>query len=93
MMLKAIHAQEDLSSARAKAEAITTKLVALKLSKASELLRDGVEETLSYYHFPQEHWRRIRTIERIMREVRRRTRVRKSTPTSSLGGGPLRGTR
>lgn len=35
-------------------------------------------ETLTYYDFPSEHWRRIRTnnpLERILREVRRRTRV------------------
>ena len=38
----------------------------------------AVEETLSYYAFPEEHWRRIRTnnpLERILREIRRRTRV------------------
>jgi putative transposase len=37
-----------------------------------------VEETLAYYAFPEEHWRRIRTnnpLERILREIRRRTRV------------------
>jgi len=37
-----------------------------------------IEETLSYYSFPQEHWRRIRTnnpLERVLKEVRRRTRV------------------
>ena len=31
-----------------------------------------------YYAFPEEHWRRIRTnnpLERILREIRRRTRV------------------
>ena len=36
------------------------------------------EETLAYYRFPEEHWRRIRTnnpLERLMREIRRRTRV------------------
>lgn len=40
--------------------------------------REGIEETLSYYAFPSEHWRSIRTNnpqERIMREIRRRTRV------------------
>ena len=44
----------------------------------AELVREGIEETLSYYAFPSEHWRRIRTnnpLERIMKEVRRRTRV------------------
>ncbi|SMF70994.1 transposase, partial [Pseudobacteriovorax antillogorgiicola] len=32
----------------------------------------------SYYHFPREHWTRIKTnnmLERVMREIRRRTRV------------------
>jgi transposase-like protein len=38
----------------------------------------AIEETLTYYAFPEEHWRRIRTnnpLERILREIRRRTRV------------------
>ena len=38
----------------------------------------AVEDTLAYYAFPEEHWRRIRTnnpLERILREIRRRTRV------------------
>ena len=37
-----------------------------------------MEQTLSYYDFPSAHWRRIRTnnpLERIMREIRRRTNV------------------
>ena len=35
-------------------------------------------ETLAYYAFPSTHWRRIRTnnpLERLMKEIRRRTRV------------------
>ena len=50
----------------------------MKLSKAAQIVRDGVAETLSYMAFPREHWLRIRTtnpLERIMREIRRRTRV------------------
>jgi putative transposase len=42
-----------------------------------------VPETLAYYAFPEEHWRRIRTnnpLERIMREIRRRTRVVRAFP-------------
>ena len=41
-------------------------------------MREGVEETLTLHAFPTEHWRQIRTnnpLERIMREIRRRTRV------------------
>ena len=77
-MLKAIHAQECVSEARAKAELVANKLELMKLGKAAALVRDGARETLAYYAFPNEHWRRIRTnnpMERIMREIRRRTRV------------------
>ena len=77
-MLKAIHAAEDAASARDKAHAVIEKLKAMKLTKAAELVSANFEETLAYYHFPEEHWRRIRTnnpLERLMREIRRRTRV------------------
>jgi putative transposase len=82
-MLKAIHAQEDLEAARDKAQAVAKKLEGMKLGKAAKLVRDGIEETLSYYRFPSEHWRQIRTnnpLERVLREVRRRTRVVGSFP-------------
>ena len=49
------------------------KLCGLRLTKAAELAEAGVEETLSYYAFPEEHWRRIRTnnpLERLLRERR-----------------------
>lgn len=77
-MLKAIHAQEDRQAAREKASVVADKLVAMRLSQAATIVRDGVDETLSYMAFPREHWTRIRTnnvLERIMREIRRRTRV------------------
>lgn len=82
-MLKAIHAQEDKQAAREKAQAVVKKLKEMKLSKAAELVKESIEETLSYYDFPSEHRRRIRTnnpLERILREVRRRTRVVGSFP-------------
>lgn len=77
-MLKAIHGQEDATAARQKAQAVTEKLRALKLAAAAQTVENGIEETLSYMKFPREHWIRIRTnnmLERIMREIRRRTRV------------------
>jgi putative transposase len=77
-MLKAIHAQEDRPAARRKAEDVVAKLEAMKLGKAAQIVREGVDETLGYMMFPTEHWRQIRTnnpLERIMREIRRRTRV------------------
>ena len=45
---------------------------------AANTVRDGFAETLAYTEFLPEHWRRIRTnngIERIDREIRRRTRA------------------
>ena len=77
-MLKAIHAQEDRQAARDKARLVADKLDTMRLSQAATVVRDGVDETLSYMAFPREHWTRIRTnnvLERIMREIRRRTRV------------------
>jgi transposase-like protein len=77
-MLKAIHAQEDRTAAMAKAKEVATKLEKMKLGKAAKLVHDAVGETLTYYAFPSTHWRQIRTnnpMERIIREIRRRTRV------------------
>jgi transposase-like protein len=78
LMLKAIHAQESLEAARRKATEVVARLCELRLVKAAELVETAVPETLAYYAFPEEHWRRIRTnnpLERIMREIRRRTRA------------------
>ncbi len=77
-MLKAIHAQEDRAAAREKAARVVEKLESMKLFKAAEIVRHGADETLSYYAFPREHQRSLRTnnpLERIMKEIRRRTRV------------------
>jgi transposase-like protein len=77
-MLKAIRAQEDKEAARKKAADVVEKLKAMKLAKASELVKEDIEETLHSMYFPRQHWRSLRTnnpLERIMREIRRRTRV------------------
>ena len=61
-----------------KAESVAKSLVEMKLAVAAKCVRDGVAETLAYTRFPMSHWRRIRTnnaIERLNREIRRRTRV------------------
>ena len=50
----------------------------MKLKEAAKKVCDSVEETLTYMVFPSEHWQIIRTnnvIERLNREIRRRTRV------------------
>jgi len=77
-MLKAIHAQEDLTEAQRKAAEIVKRLKEMKLKSAAELVEQKLAETLCYYQYPSTHWRQIRTnnpLERIIREIRRRTRV------------------
>ena len=54
-MLKAIHASENIAAARQKAVRVIEKLRGLRLSRAAELAEAAVEETLTYYAFPEEH--------------------------------------
>ena len=58
-MLKAIHAQESKKAAREKAKAVVEELRAMKLKEAAKKVEDGIDETLTYYDFPCEHWSRI----------------------------------
>ena len=77
-MLKAIHAQEDRAAAQSKAEEVVDKLRTMRLSKAVELVEAHIDETFGFYAFPDQHWIKLKTnnpLERIMREIRRRTRV------------------
>jgi putative transposase len=78
LMLKAIHAQESRQAAVSKIDDVKAKLVSMKLRKVADWIAETAPETLAYYSYPDRHWRRIRTnnpLERIMREIRRRTRV------------------
>ena len=77
-MLKAIHAQESRAAAQEKAEAVVAELRRRKLMRAAELIEESIGETLTFYAFPDSHWIKLRTnnpLERIMKEIRRRTRV------------------
>lgn len=77
-MLKAIHAQESFEASMRKADEVASTLEEMKLVTAAKTVREGVAETLTYTNFPMPHWVRIRTnnaIERLNREIRRRTRV------------------
>lgn len=74
----ALHAMESRGAAEAKALAVAEEPERMRLGEAARAVRDGYAETLAYTGFPREHWRRIRTnnaIERLNREIRRRTRV------------------
>ena len=68
----------DAQAVKEKARQVVAKLRETRLARAAEIVEAGIEETLSYYAMPSEHWRCLRTnnpLERPMREIRRRTRV------------------
>jgi len=55
----------------------------MKLAETAKKVEDSLLEALTYMSFPSEHWLRIRTnntIERLNREIRRRTRFVGSFP-------------
>jgi transposase-like protein len=54
------------------------ELKEMKLPEAAKKVEAGIEETLAYCDYPSEHWSKICTnnvIERMNREIRRRTRI------------------
>lgn len=77
-MLKTIHAQENRCGAEHKVADVVTKLRDRRLAKAAEFVETTAHETFTYFAFPSNHWRQIKTnnpLEQIIREIRRRTRV------------------
>ena len=78
--LKAVFSMETCGKTLEKAESIAKDMESRKLKEAAKCLREGIGETTTYLldDYPREHRRRIRTnnmIERLNREIRRRTRV------------------
>jgi transposase, mutator family len=50
----------------------------MKLSVAAKKVEESIEETLTYMNYPTEHWKQIRTsntIERVNKEIKRRTKA------------------
>jgi transposase-like protein len=77
-MLKAIHAQESREAALAKADDVVIALKAMKLKAAADWVAEHIDETLTYYSYPSEHWIKLKTnnpMERLLKEARRRTKV------------------
>jgi transposase-like protein len=72
---------------KAESEARLKKVIQYYQNKASKFcdwLEDQFIEGLTYYDFPKEHWRKIRTtnvVERINQEQKRRTRIARLFPS------------
>jgi len=77
-ILKSIHARETKNTARVKAQAVAQQLREMKLTAAAKKIETGIDETLTYMDYPAQHWNKIKTtnlIERVNREIKRRTRA------------------
>lgn len=86
---------ESRESALDKAGTVAAEMESRKLRGAANCLREGIGETTTYLlpEFPDGHRRRIRTnnmIERLNREIRRRTRVMGSFPDGNSAHARMR---
>jgi len=84
------HAMKDIYQAPSQAEAKlrlkqTVDNYQEKAPRFSQWLEENCEEGLTFYQFPQEHWKKIRTnnvSERMNQEIKRRTRVARLFPNA-----------
>jgi transposase-like protein len=75
--MKAVFVQRDEKSAKTKAADLARQFQS-RFAKAMEVFEAGIDEVLSYLHYPQPHRTRISStnpLERLNLEIRRRTRV------------------
>jgi putative transposase len=75
--MKAVFVQRDEKSAKTKAADLVRQFQT-RFAKAMEIFEAGIDDVLSYLHYPQPHRVRISStnpLERLNLEIRRRTRV------------------
>lgn len=75
--MKAVFVQRDEKSAKAKAADVVRQFQS-RFAKAMEIFEAGIDDVLSYLHYPPSHRTRLSSnnpIERLNQEIRRRTRV------------------
>ena len=75
--MKAVFVQRDEKSAKTKAADLVRQFQS-RFAKAMEVFEAGIDDVLSYLHYPQPHRVRISStnpLERLNLEIRRRTRV------------------
>ena len=82
-IVRTVFAQPDHASAMTQLHEVS-KMLEPRFPRAAELLEDAAEDVLAHMHFPREHRRRLHStnpIERLHKEVKRRTRVVGIFPT------------
>jgi putative transposase len=75
--MKAVFVQRDKKSAKGKADELVRQFQS-RFPKAMEIFEAGIDDVLSYLHYPQPHRVRVSStnpLERLNLEIRRRTRV------------------
>jgi transposase-like protein len=85
--VRAIYRAQNRAEARRLAEALAKDWRGL-YDKAAECLLDDLERMLTFYEFPEEHWRHVRTtnpIESPFAAIRLRTNAMKRLPTARSG--------
>jgi transposase-like protein len=85
--LRAIYLSATREEAKQKVQALTRSWRGL-YDKAAECLLDDLERMLTYYDYPQEHWRHLRTtnpIESVFAAVRLRTNAMKRLRSARSG--------
>jgi transposase-like protein len=82
-IVRTVFSQPDHQSAMKQLHEVA-RMLSPKFPQATELLQDAAEDVLAHLHFPREHRRRLHStnpLERLHKEIKRRTRVVGIFPT------------